>query len=190
MVVVFLYCIWLGKQFRHVTRAHWYSFFFLPTLFLFAAVWSLILNETFFVWKFYLAGLSVGCFTGLFWTRNQRVRVDVKRDDVLVGGSWYLLFCLMTLYCLRCVTQVLTSVYSAPDMALLVKAYGFSIKACVTGLLFGQAFNILYRVACTKAYMSFCFLCTIYQKFTSVKFYEIIRKGNKITEKQKNATLS
>lgn len=149
MVPVFAYCIWVGKRFGRRCVGHWLVFFFLPVLFSLAAFFALLFLHNTLCWMYYFMSLWIGCIIGLLVTNPVPVKVDTVSQQISAPGSFLLLSCLMVLCFLKCALDYFN--VSMPGYSLQLSQIGFSIKGCVTGLLYGQALSFRYRFSIADA---------------------------------------
>jgi len=142
MVLVFIYCVWVGRRFAHRRTGHWLTFFFFPVLFSVVAIFSLLLSTKANVLG-YCTSLWGGFSLGLFMTNRVLIKIDVACQTISAPGSWSLMVCLMALFLSKCVVDFW--VVLTPEYAVYFKKISWIVKGIVTGILYGQAVSFWYR---------------------------------------------
>jgi hypothetical protein len=143
MLLVFAYCIWIGKIFAKRCEGHWLTFWFLPTALMFTTFFSLLIKENIGYGGPYLMSVLTGCIVGLLITNPVSVKIDLVRQNISAPGSWLVFIGLMVLCISKVVFEWLN--VSMPKQAIEFKIVSFLINGGATGLLYGQALSFYYR---------------------------------------------
>lgn len=143
MILVFAYCIWVGRYFAKKNKGHWITFLFFPTAFMIVAFFALLTKSYTGCFVPYLVSLWSGCLVGLLITNPMPIKIDLVRRMIVAPGSWLLFFCLMVLCISKCAFDGLS--VSMPAYVPQLTLISFAIKGAMTGLLYGQALSFWYR---------------------------------------------